>query len=86
MEKSTAYFGGVPDTELAELQMALPIPKGSMPFKYLGVPLSSKKLNINQCRPLVEKVVNRIKGWTTRFLSYAGRFQLIKGELFGVET
>lgn len=86
LQKSTAYFGGVPHGDIQELQQLLPIPQGIMPFTYLGVPLSHKKLTINQCKPLVEKVTNKIKSWTARFLSYAGRVQMVTSVLFGVQT
>nr|XP_009803537.1 PREDICTED: uncharacterized protein LOC104248885 [Nicotiana sylvestris] len=32
-----------------------------IPFKYLGAPLSSRKLLVAQCIPLVEKIIARIK-------------------------
>lgn len=59
---------------------------GEMPFKYLGVPLSSRKLTIHQCMPLVEKMVTRVKCWTAKLLSYSGRLQLIKSVLFEMKT
>lgn len=86
LSKSTVYFGGLKDHEMKELQQVLPIPEGALPFTYLGVPLSAKKLTINECKPLVEKVTMKIKSWTTRFLSYAGRLQLITCVLFGVQA
>ncbi|KAG5612493.1 hypothetical protein H5410_023774 [Solanum commersonii] len=49
-----------------------------MPFKYLDVPLSAKKLIINECMSLVEKIVARVRYWTSKLLSYSGRVQLIK--------
>lgn len=60
--------------------------KGEMPFRYLGVPLSCKKLTVTQCKPLVEKMVARIKCWSSRYFSYGGRLQLIKCVLFSIQT
>ena len=57
-----------------------------LPFKYLGVPLSTKKLSIIQWYPLINKIMARIKSWTAKKLSYAGRAQLIKTVLFGVQS
>ncbi|XP_075076894.1 uncharacterized protein LOC142163500 [Nicotiana tabacum] len=86
LEKSSLYIAGVPmefkDRILAELQLSA----GSIPFKYLGVPLSSRKITIHRCMPLVEKIVERIRSWTSKFLSYAGRLQLIKSVLFEMQT
>ncbi|XP_021717782.1 uncharacterized protein LOC110685546 [Chenopodium quinoa] len=58
----------------------------TIPFKYLGVPLSLKKLTTQQCKPLVNKITSRIESWAVRFLSYAGRLKLIKSVLFGIQT
>lgn len=59
---------------------------GSLPFKYLGVPPSSKKLNIHQCRTLVDKILGKIQHWTSKLLSYAGRHQMITSVLFGITS
>ena len=53
-------------------------------FKYLGVPLLSKKLSILQWYPLIEKIMARINSWTAKKLSYVGRTQLVKTVLFRV--
>ncbi|XP_021713494.1 uncharacterized protein LOC110681652 [Chenopodium quinoa] len=86
LDKSEVYFGGVSVDIQTELRDLLGVSQGSIPFKYLGVPLSSKKLTISHCKPLVEKVTARIQGWMARHLSYAGRIQLIKSVLFGIQT
>ena len=84
--KSSVYFGGIRETEQSAIQAVLPIPTGELPIRYLGVPLTSKKLSLHDCKPLIEKITERIKCWTTRFLSYAGRLQLVKSVLFGMQT
>lgn len=86
LDKTEVYFGGINQEEQDRLQGILGVEKGTIPFKYLGVPLSSKKLSISQCKPLVDKVTNRINSWTSRHISYAGRIQMIKGVLFGIQT
>lgn len=60
--------------------------EGKLPFRYLGVPLSSQKLTLVQWQPLIQKILSKITCWTARFLSYAGRLQLIKSVLFGMQT
>lgn len=59
--------------------------KGDLPFRYLGVPLSTKRLTVIQCEPLIEKMLGRINSWTTKFLSYAGRAMLVKSVLFSIQ-
>ncbi|XP_021733008.1 uncharacterized protein LOC110699800 [Chenopodium quinoa] len=86
LDKSEVYFGGVSIDVQKELRELFGVSQGTIPFRYLGVPLSSKKLTNAQCRPLVERVTARIQGWMAKHLSYAGRLQLVKSVLFGIQT
>ncbi|CAL0333248.1 unnamed protein product [Lupinus luteus] len=80
--KCKVYFGGVDMNTQKSIQQTTGFSKGCLPFKYLGVPLDSKKLTVNLCTPLIDKITNRLKHWSTRLLSYAGRLQLIRSVLF----
>ncbi|KAK4380929.1 hypothetical protein Sango_3017300 [Sesamum angolense] len=60
--------------------------EGSLPVKYLGIPLTSSRLTISDCRPLLDKVDARLAGWHNQNLSYAGRLQLIKSVLSTLHT
>lgn len=57
---------------------------GNISFRYLGVPLFSKKLRDVDCKPLMDKIIARIKSSTARFFSYASRLQLISSILFSM--
>ncbi|XP_070001990.1 uncharacterized protein LOC142166102 [Nicotiana tabacum] len=85
LEKSLLYIAGVhmdfKDKMLAKLHLTI----GKLPFKYLGVPLYTRKLSIHQCMPLVEKIIDKIRSWTSKFLPYAGRLQLINSLLFEMQ-
>ncbi|XP_021764051.1 uncharacterized protein LOC110728715 [Chenopodium quinoa] len=81
LDKSEVYLGGVSVDVQTELRELLGVSQGTILFRYLGVPLSSKKLTIAQCRPLVEKVTARIQGWMAKHLFYAGRLQLVKSKI-----
>lgn len=71
-EKSSLYITGVkPDTKQTILSTLGDV-EGEIPFKYLRVPISSKRLTIAQCMPLVEKITKRIRCWTAKLLSFAG--------------
>ncbi|XP_057535324.1 uncharacterized protein LOC130813502 [Amaranthus tricolor] len=50
---------------------------GTLPFRYLGVPLSFKCLSIVECEKLADKMTSRIQSWQAKYLSYAARLQLI---------
>lgn len=62
------------------------IPHGEIPVKLLGVPLISSKLTINDCTPLIDKIINGIFSWTMKFLALAGRAQLIKAVMFSTQA
>ncbi|XP_021835349.2 uncharacterized protein [Spinacia oleracea] len=86
MDKTEVYFSGVHPIEQQAIMEALGITKGSLPFRYLGVPLSSSKLTIGQCKPLIDKFYTRVTSWVSKKLSYAGRLQLVKVILFSLQT
>ena len=54
------------------------------PTKYLGVPLSLKKLSKKDLQPLVDKMNDRLPSWKSRLLSKAGRAVLIKSVLSAI--
>lgn len=82
--KSCLYFGGVEDAEKRNILAATGMMEGSLPFRYLGVPLSAQKLSVRQCQPLVQKILHRMSTWAAKLLSYAGRVQLIKSVVAGI--
>ncbi|GJU91627.1 hypothetical protein Tco_1304050 [Tanacetum coccineum] len=55
-------------------------------MRYLGVPLLAKCLSVNDCRQLIDKVKERIGDWKNKFLSYAGRLQLISSVLASMQN
>ncbi|GJV60166.1 RNA-directed DNA polymerase, eukaryota, reverse transcriptase zinc-binding domain protein [Tanacetum coccineum] len=67
------------------LEEFIPFGVGKLPMKYLGVPLITKKITANNCKPLVEKVKSRILNWRNKALSYSGRLQLIASVLSAMQ-
>lgn len=45
--KSNMYFGGVRKSQQEEILKYTGFKKGALPFRYLEVPLSTKKLTVN---------------------------------------
>ncbi|CAK8572589.1 unnamed protein product [Lathyrus sativus] len=76
--KCKLYYGGLDIVSREKLKDLSGFQAGTLPFKYLGIPVSSKKLTINHFLPLVDKIVARIHHWSSKLLSYAGRIQLVK--------
>ena len=75
--KSSAYFCNVLNHVKLSILSILPFEEGSLPVKYLGVPLITSRLRYRDCKDLLERVQLRIQCWRNRFLSFAGRLQLI---------
>ncbi|XP_074315577.1 uncharacterized protein LOC141651779 [Silene latifolia] len=59
--KSNVYFNGVPPEVRAEIVQVSGCIEGTLPFKYLGVPIKPSKLTIKDCQPLIDKVLERIR-------------------------
>ncbi|XP_056688055.1 uncharacterized protein [Spinacia oleracea] len=85
LHKSDVYTAGISADVETQIFDVIGIKKGFFPFRYLGVPLTTRKLRYVDCKPLIEKTSARIRSWTTEFLSYAGRLQLVKYVLFGMQ-
>lgn len=71
--KSAFYSCGMAEEEIHKVVADSRFMKCSMPFKYLGVPIFSKKITKAQCELLIEKIATKITVWSTRKLSYAAR-------------
>ena len=79
--KSVAFFGSVPDPVKEDILLVMPFRIGVLPLKYLGIPLSGKRIINEDCRCLIQKVKNRLNDWRNKTLSFAGRLQLISSVL-----
>lgn len=77
LEKSTIYTAGISENQKVDILTSFPFATGHLPVRYLGLPLLTKKMTISDYMPLVEKIKKMMKSWTWRFLSHAGRLQLI---------
>lgn len=81
-EKTELYAGGLNQSETSDLT-SLGFTLGSLPIRYLGLPLMHRKLRISDYRPLLDKVAGCFTNWSARALSYAGRKQLISSVIYG---
>ncbi|XP_022030699.1 uncharacterized protein LOC110931622 [Helianthus annuus] len=81
VQKSTVFFSNVPSFVKTAILNIMPFIEGSLPVRYLGVPLISSKLLYKDCQVLVEKLEKRIMHWRNKLLSFAGRLQLITSVL-----
>ncbi|XP_022762128.1 uncharacterized protein LOC111308033 [Durio zibethinus] len=84
--KSELYCTGVSRDKIDEILVAARFKHGSLPVRYLGVPLVTRRLSVGDCTPLVQKITARIQCWATRHLAYAGRLQLIQSVIFSLHN
>ncbi|KAG7578526.1 Reverse transcriptase domain [Arabidopsis thaliana x Arabidopsis arenosa] len=84
LEKSTLFMAGIQQTTQEEILQNFPFEAGTLPVRYLGLPLMTKAMSSSDYLPLIEKIQNRISTWTSRFFSYLGRLQLIKSVLLSI--
>lgn len=84
LEKSTLYLAGVKEEDSVAILEQFPFEYGSLPVRYLGLPLLTKKMNSQDYRPLISRIRARISSWTARHLTFAGRLQLIGSVLYSI--
>jgi len=82
--KSQIVFGGC-STQLQQSCLRITgFHDGTLPLTYLGVPITASKLGKVECRTLVEKIMGKIKLWSSRSLTFARRAQLLNTVVFGM--
>ncbi|GAB2276072.1 hypothetical protein Dimus_039168 [Dionaea muscipula] len=84
--KSSVFFSGVQPVVRREILEILGFAEGTLPGRYLGVPLINTGLTYGDCRPLIDRILARVKSWMCRFLSYTGRAQLVRSVLFALQV
>ena len=83
-QKSAVFMAGIDDSVKANILDMTGFSLGSLPMKYLGVPLISARLSHSDCQPLFGKIMARIQSWTSSSLSFTGRLQLISSVLYSI--
>lgn len=53
------------------------VPTNTIPFQYLGIPITGKKKTHAKCWKLIESIEKMFSRWKGRCLSYGGRIQLL---------
>ena len=59
---------------------------GSLPFTYLGLPLSNKAFHKSTYLPLIHRLNSKLAGWAAAHLSVAGRIVLLNAVLSSLPT
>ncbi|GJS03467.1 RNA-directed DNA polymerase, eukaryota, reverse transcriptase zinc-binding domain protein [Tanacetum coccineum] len=78
--KGTIFFSNLEESIINEILEIMPFKIGKLPVFYLGVPLITKQIGVNECKCLIDKVKAKVNNSKNKMLSYAGR--LLKGLLW----
>ncbi|XP_021853707.1 uncharacterized protein [Spinacia oleracea] len=83
-QKSSIYCHGMQEADIQRVVDVSGFSRSILPFRYLGVPICSKKISVAQCAHLVDKMITKIKVWSSRNLSYTTRMQLVNSVLLSL--
>ncbi|XP_062081240.1 uncharacterized protein LOC133786042 [Humulus lupulus] len=84
--KSAIYGAMMQEETWVRLTGITGFKRGLLPFNYLGMKISNKRITKADCECLVDKMMLRIRTWSTRNLSFARRCVLINSVLFSINT
>eukprot|EP00253_Pinus_taeda_P035878 PITA_35878 len=73
LSKSKIFFFNTNIAIQRNISRILGFQRDSLPLNYLGVPLTAKPLHKNIWEPLINKLQDKTRKWTTRYLNLAGR-------------
>lgn len=71
--KSNKFIGNMENHVVEDLFELTGYTKGELPFRYLSVPITAKRLSVFDCEMIVDKMAANVKPWGSRNSSYIGR-------------
>ncbi|XP_070020891.1 uncharacterized protein [Nicotiana sylvestris] len=84
--KSNIYSANMEEQCIQDICEPTGYQRGALPFGYLGVPRSARKLSATDCEMLVEKMATKVRTWGSRNISYAGRVMLVNSVLMHMHS
>lgn len=84
LQKSNVLPIRCEDTDIANVQTLLPCALADFPCKYLGLPLSLKRLTKNQVQPYIDRIADQLQGWKANLMTKAGRMVQVQFVLTGM--
>ena len=76
--KCELFSSSISRDKLLEIHYVTGFKLWTLLVRYLGVLPVTTRIIDRDCTPLEEKIIAKINHWAAKFLSYAGRFQLIQ--------
>lgn len=84
--KCNVYFGNVSNVVSRKFRVSHLLRRDPYLLSIFVCLLLVKKLYVNNCLMIVEKMVNRIRHWSSRMLNFVGRTHLIRSTLFVISN
>jgi hypothetical protein len=84
VQKSSVYLISCDEAEKAVVRQLLPCDLRDFPCRYLGLPLSLKKLTREQLQPIIDRIADQLPSWKADLLSKPGRKILVQFVLTGM--
>ena len=84
-DKSEFFCSGIRRDLVDEIKLVIGFKCGTLPVRYLGGPMVTRRLSVKDYYPLIEKMSTRINCWSAKLLSYAGRLQLKQSVLYSIQ-
>jgi len=72
------------ESELEVISSMLPCNLSDFPCRYLGLPLSLKKLTKAQVQPIIDRIADQLPGWKADLMTRAGRRVQVQVVLIGM--
>ena len=84
--KSEVYVFGVAESRQTTIANMLNCKLGTLPLKYLGLPIHDRVLHSSAFEGMVEKMKGKLQPWKGKLLSYGGRLVLTNSSLSSIPT
>ncbi|VFQ80307.1 unnamed protein product [Cuscuta campestris] len=84
--KSNIFVAGKYRDASQDILQLANFPRGELPVRYLGLPLASHRISGSDYAPLFMKIDTFLGKWSTLKISYAGKLELIRAVIQGVES
>lgn len=82
--KSEILYGGYTDIQAFLLTDLSGFKRGELPSRYLGLPLNPKRISAAIMQPFVDRITAKLHSWTIKYLSFAGKVQMIYIVIYGM--
>jgi hypothetical protein len=79
--KSEIFYFGKAKEEEEQYKQLFGCESGSLPFRYLGIPIHYRKLKNSEWNPVESRFENKLGCWAGKLLSYGDRLVLINSVL-----